>query len=52
VKSLAVKMSNNDEKTLQFGSILVLNNFNTSNTGGFGDVSFQDTGISTGANIF
>ena len=50
-ESLAVKMSNNDEKTLQFGSILVLNNFNTSNTGGFGDVSFQDTGISTGANI-
>ncbi|GGP04329.1 DUF490 domain-containing protein [Cloacibacterium rupense] len=50
-EALAVKMSNNDERTLQFGSILVLNNFNTSASGGFGDVSIQDTGISTGANI-
>jgi hypothetical protein len=38
-------------KTLQFGSILVLNNFNTSATGGFGDFSFQDTGITTGYNL-
>jgi hypothetical protein len=50
-EALAVKMSNNDERTLQFGSILVLNNFNTSATGGFGDFSFQDTGITTGYNL-
>jgi hypothetical protein len=50
-EALGVKMSNNDERTLQFGSILVLNSFNTSNTGGFGDVDFQKTGISTGYNL-
>lgn len=50
-EALAVKMSNNDERTLQFGSILVLNSFNTSATGGFGDVSFSNTATSTSYNL-
>jgi len=50
-EALSSKMSYNDEKTLQFGSILVLNNFNTSETGGFGDVNVKDAGFSTGANL-
>lgn len=50
-EALSVKMSNNDEKTLQFGSVLVLNNFNTSDTGGFGKINVVDAGFSTGANI-
>ena len=50
-EALAAKVGFSDEKTLQFGSILVLNNFNTSNTGGFGNVDFASTGLSTGANL-
>ncbi len=50
-EALAAKVGFNDEKTLQFGSILVLNNFNTSNTGGLGGVDFASTGLSTGANL-
>lgn len=50
-EALAVKMSNNDERTLQFGSILVLNSFNTSATGGFGDVNFSSTAASTSYNL-
>ncbi len=38
-ETLAVKMSQEDEKVLQFGSILLMNSFNVSNSGGvFSDV--------------
>ena len=50
-EALSVKMANLDEKTLQFGSILVLNNFNTSNNGGFGNVDIGKTATNTGVNI-
>lgn len=50
-ESLAVRMGNNDEKTLQFGSVLVLNNFNTTNTGGFGNLDIASTATNTGYNM-
>jgi hypothetical protein len=50
-EALSVKMANLDEKTLQFGSVLVLNNFNTSNNGGFGNVDIGKTATNTGVNI-
>lgn len=34
-ETMAVKMANEDEKVVQFGSILVMNSFNVSNSGGF-----------------
>ena len=50
-EALTVRMSNNDEKTLQFGSVLLLNNFNTSSTGGFGNINIGNLGIVTGKQI-
>lgn len=50
-EALAAKLNTSQEVTKQFGSILVLNNFNTSETGGFGNIDFTTAGISTGANL-
>lgn len=50
-EALLAKVGYSDEKTIQFGSILLLNSFNTSNTGGFDKIDIGSTGISTGANL-
>ena len=50
-EALAVKMTNTDEKTLQFGSVLMLDNFNTTNTGGFGNLDIASTATNTGYNL-
>ena len=50
-EALMARMSNNDEKTLQFGSVLLLNNFNTSNTGGFGNINIGNVGSDLGYNL-
>ena len=49
-ETLAEKMSNEDEKIIQFGSILVLNSFNVSNSGGF-DINIGNFAESSGYNI-
>jgi hypothetical protein len=49
-ETLAVKMSQEDEKVLQFGSILVLNSFNVENAGGF-NLNVGKTAENTGYNI-
>lgn len=49
-ETLATKMSQEDEKVLQFGSILVLNNFNVENTGGL-NINVGKTAENTGYNI-
>ena len=50
-EALSAKIGYSDEKTIQFGSVLLLNSFNTSNTGGFDRIDIGSTGISTGANL-
>ena len=49
-ETLAAKMSNEDEKVIQFGSVLVLNSFNVSNAGGF-DVNIGNTLETSGYNM-
>ncbi|WDF46672.1 translocation/assembly module TamB [Chryseobacterium sp. KACC 21268] len=49
-ETLATKMNNQDERTIQFGSILVLNSFNVVNSGGL-DFNLQNTAINTGYNM-
>ena len=49
-ETLATKMSNQDERTIQFGSVLVLNSFNVVNNGGL-DFNLQNTAINTGYNM-
>ncbi|SEF55510.1 hypothetical protein SAMN05421847_0305 [Halpernia humi] len=49
-ETLAAKMSQEDEKVLQFGSILVLNSFNVENAGGF-NINVGKIGENTGYNI-
>lgn len=49
-ETLASKMSNEDEKVMQFGSILIMNSFNVSNTGGYG-IDLGKTAENTGYNI-
>ena len=49
-ETLAAKMSQEDEKVLQFGSILVLNSFNVENAGGF-NINVGKTAENTGYNI-
>ena len=49
-ETLATKMNNQDERTIQFGSVLVLNNFNVVNSGGL-DFNLQNTAINTGYNM-
>ena len=48
-ETLATKMNNQDERTIQFGSVLVLNNFNVTNSGL--DFNLQNTAINTGYNM-
>lgn len=48
-ETLASKMSNDDERIVQFGSILVLNNFNVVNSGLKFDVS--QTALNTGVGV-
>jgi len=50
-EALATKLSNKDERIMQFGSILVLNSFNTSNIGGVADMKVGAVAGSTGYNI-
>ncbi len=49
-ETLAAKMSQEGEKVLQFGSVLLLNSFNVSNTGGV-DVNVGDVAQNQGYNI-
>ncbi|CAA7386080.1 translocation/assembly module TamB domain-containing protein [Chryseobacterium fistulae] len=49
-ETLAAKMSQEGEKVLQFGSVLLLNSFNVSNTGGV-DVDFAGAAESSGYNL-
>ncbi|MCS3529880.1 translocation/assembly module TamB [Chryseobacterium sp. JUb7] len=49
-ETLAAKMSQEGEKVLQFGSILLLNSFNVSNTGGV-DVDVAGVAESSGYNM-
>lgn len=49
-ETLATKMNNQDERTIQFGSVLVLNSFNVVNSGGL-DFNLQNTAINTGYNM-
>jgi hypothetical protein len=49
-ETLAAKMSQEGEKVLQFGSILLLNSFNVSNTGGV-DVDVAGVAESSGYNL-
>ena len=46
-ETLATKMSTDDERIIQFGSVLVLNNFNVVNSGGL-KVDVSQTAVSTG----
>ncbi|MDO5615540.1 MAG: translocation/assembly module TamB [Cruoricaptor ignavus] len=49
-EALDNKMMNEDEKVIQFGSILVMNSFNVQNSGGF-DVNLANTLESSGYNL-
>lgn len=49
-EALAFKMSNSDEKIVQFGAILALNNFNVADTGGV-DFNVGNTLVSQGYNL-
>ena len=49
-ETLADKMNNPDERVIQFGSVLVLNNFNVVNSGGL-DFNLSRTAQSTGYNM-
>ena len=49
-ETLATKMNTEDERIIQFGSVLVLNNFNVVNSGGL-DFNLQNTAINTGYNM-
>ncbi len=49
-ETLAAKLNSQDEKVLQFGSILVLNSFNVANSGGL-DLNVGNTLESSGYNI-
>lgn len=49
-ETLAAKMTNEDEKVIQFGSILVMNNFNVSNSGGL-DLNVGNTLETSGYNM-
>jgi len=49
-ETLADKMSNQDERTIQFGSILVLNSFNVVNSGGL-QFNIGSTAVNTGYNM-
>ncbi|WP_378104593.1 translocation/assembly module TamB domain-containing protein [Chryseobacterium sp. sg2396] len=49
-ETLAAKMSQEGEKVLQFGSVLLLNSFNVSNTGGV-DLNVADVAQNQGYNI-
>ncbi|MBB4807819.1 hypothetical protein HNP38_003135 [Chryseobacterium defluvii] len=50
-ETLAAKMSQEGERAIQFGSILLLNSFNVSNTGGI-DIDVASVAESSGYNIF
>ena len=49
-EALATKLSNEDEKVLQFGSVLLMNNFNVANSGGY-DINIGQTATNTGYNM-
>lgn len=49
-ETLAARMSNEDEKVIQFGSVLVMNSFNVANSGGF-DLNVGNTLETSGYNI-
>ncbi len=49
-ETLADKMNNQDERTIQFGSILVLNSFNVVNSGGL-QFNIGSTAVNTGYNM-
>lgn len=49
-ETLAGKMMNEDEKVIQFGSVLVMNSFNVANSGGF-DLNVGSTLENSGYNI-
>lgn len=49
-ETLASKMTNEDEKVIQFGSVLVMNSFNVSNSGGF-DINVGNTLETSGYNM-
>jgi len=49
-ETLAEKMSNRDERTIQFGSVLVLNSFNVVNSGGL-QFNIGNTAVNTGYNM-
>lgn len=49
-ETLADKMNNQDERVIQFGSVLVLNNFNVVNSGGL-DFNLSKTAQSAGYNM-
>ncbi|QIY82154.1 translocation/assembly module TamB [Chryseobacterium sp. NEB161] len=49
-ETLADKMNNQDERVIQFGSVLILNNFNVVNSGGL-DFNLSKTAQSTGYNM-
>ncbi|MPS73589.1 MAG: translocation/assembly module TamB [Chryseobacterium sp.] len=46
-ETLATKLSNEDERIIQFGSVLVLNNFNVVNSGGL-NINVSQAAVSTG----
>ena len=49
-ETLAGKMNNEDEKVIQFGSILIMNSFNVQNSGGF-DLNIGNTLETSGYNM-
>lgn len=50
-EALAAKLNTDQEVTLQFGSILVLNNFNVSDNGGFNNVDIGNVGSDLVSNL-
>ncbi|SHK43704.1 translocation/assembly module TamB domain-containing protein [Epilithonimonas mollis] len=50
-ETLASKMSTEDEKTIQFGSVLVLNSFNVPNSGGLDFANISKSIQNTGYNM-
>lgn len=50
-ETLASKMSNDDEKVLQFGSILTLNSFNIADSGGLAALNVGEVAKDTGINL-
>ncbi len=50
-ETLATKMSTEDERTIQFGSVLVLNSFNVTNSGGLDFTNISRSLQNTGYNM-